>query len=217
LEREPGSDHPALIAAVKCDSTYQTWTDAAVANEHRPMGCVTWYEAMAFCAWDGGYLPPEAEWNYAATGGDQQRAFPWSIPSRSLTIDGAHASYRDGTNCVGDGVAGCAVIDLVAVGTKPMGGGRWGQSDLAGNVNEWMLDWYADPYASVCTDCADLTPGSLRVFRGGGFDHGNPALRASSAVTFTGEPRPRHRSSLREECAVKNRQEEVVREPYIKG
>lgn len=163
------TDTPALVAAIKCDSTYQTWTDVPAANEHRPMNCITWYEAMAFCAWDGGYLATEAEWNYAATGGDQQRAYPWSNPAGSLTpLDGSHASYFDGTNCIGDGVAGCGVTDLVAVGTKPLGDSRWGQSDLAGNVFEWTLDWYAT-YTSACTNCADLTATPYRVIRGGSF------------------------------------------------
>ena len=170
------TDKAALVAAVKCNSTYQTWTDTPAANEHRPMNCITWYEAMAFCAWDGGYLATEAEWNYAATGGDQQRAYPWSNPASSTALDGSHASYNDGANCVGDGVAGCALTDLVAVGTKPSGDGRWGQSDLAGNVWEWTLDWYAT-YISACTDCANLVAASYRVARGGGFDSGAANLR----------------------------------------
>jgi formylglycine-generating enzyme required for sulfatase activity len=168
----------ALIAAVKCDSTYQTWTDTPAANEHRPMNCINWYEAMAFCAWDGGYLPTEAEWNYVAAGGDQQRAYPWSSPAGILaSLDGSHASYYDGTNCVGDGAAGCTMNDLVVVGTKPAGDGRWGQSDLAGNVWEWTLDWYAN-YENPCTDCAEFTAGSVRVLRGGSFSNLADSLRA---------------------------------------
>jgi len=163
------TDKAALVAAVKCNSTYQTWTDTPGANEDRPMTCVTWYEGMAFCAWDGGYLATEAEWNYAATGGAEQRAYPWSIPAGALTpLDGAHASYSDGTNCVGDGTAGCSVADLVAVGTKPAGDGHWGQSDLAGNVLEWTLDSY-ESYVNPCTDCADLTAALDRAVHGGSF------------------------------------------------
>src|SRR5215510_9585853 len=64
-----GDDTVALKNQVKCSSTYQTWTDAPGINENKPMNCVTWYEAMAFCIWDGGYLPTEAEWSYAAMGG----------------------------------------------------------------------------------------------------------------------------------------------------
>src|SRR5262249_32957718 len=81
----------------------------------------------------------------------------------------AHASYGDGTgtNCFGDGMAGCALTDLVAVGSKPLGDGRWGQSDLSGNVFEWTLDWSVDPYANPCTDCAYLTATDSRVLRGG--------------------------------------------------
>jgi len=186
------ADKAALIAAVKCSSTYPTWTDTPAANEHRPMNCVTWYEAMAFCAWDGGYLATEAEWNYAATGGDQQRAYPWSSPAGSLTrLDGSHASYYDGTNCVGDGTAGCTLTDLVAVGTKPLGDGRWGQSDLAGNVFEWTLDWYAT-YVIPCTNCADATPALYRVIRGGSFNSDTPTLRVGYRDYYIPTNRPNY-------------------------
>lgn len=168
-------DTGTLTTAVKCNVTFQTWTDTPGASEHRPMNCITWFEAMAFCAWDGGYLPSEAEWNYAATGGEQQRAYPWA----TLTIDGSHASYYDGTNCVGDGLAGCAATDLVPVGTKPDGDGRWNQSDLAGNVAEWTLDWLS-VYPSPCVDCARVASGADRVTRGGNYGESTFYMRTGT-------------------------------------
>lgn len=177
------TDTAALVSAVKCSAAFQTWTDAPAANERRPMNCITWYEAMGFCVWDGGYLPTEAEWNYAATGGDQQRAYPWSSPPGSLTLDSSYASYNDGTNCLGDGMAGCAVTDLVPVGTRTAGDGRWGQSDLAGNVLEWMLDWYA-PYVNKCENCVNLTAAMAKVIRGGSFLKDPSILRTGYRGSF---------------------------------
>ncbi len=172
-----------LVAAVKCDATFPMWTDSPGANESRPMNCITWYEAMAFCIWDGGYLPTEAEWNYAATGGSEQRAYPWSNPAGSTVLEGARASYYDGTNCLGDGAAGCAVTDLIRVGSKgPLGEGRWEQADLAGNVWEWTLDW-VETYEISCMDCARVSSGTRRVIRGGGFNTEEPSLRAGSRLS----------------------------------
>jgi formylglycine-generating enzyme required for sulfatase activity len=150
-----------------------TWTDAPGNNENLPINCVTWYEAMAFCAWDGGYLPTEAEWNYAAAGGNEQRAYPWSTPPGDTGIDGSRASY----GCNADGKTGCSLSDIVPVGSKPAGDGRWGQSDLGGNVYELLLDYGVPPYITPCTDCANLQiPASqdgARIMRGGSFG-GNP-------------------------------------------
>lgn len=159
------ADASALTAALKCNPThqYETWTDAPGANENEPIVCVTWYEAMAFCAWDGGFLPTEAEWNYAAAGGSEQRAFPWSSPASSTTIDCSLANFApNGVSCV---VAG--MTDVGA--TSPSGDSLWGQADLGGNASEWTLDWYSKPYLLPCDDCANLNDSGSRVVRGGGF------------------------------------------------
>ena len=163
------TDRAALTAALKCDASLQTWTDAPGADEELPINCVTWYEAFAFCVWDGGFLPTEAEWNFAATGGDEQRAYPWSIPASTLMIDCSYANYD-----------GCGAHPRGVGASSPKGDGKWGQSDLAGNIWEWALDWYATPYSTTaCDGCADLTTNVRRVNRGGGFSFPSSQLRSA--------------------------------------
>jgi formylglycine-generating enzyme required for sulfatase activity len=178
------ADKAALLAALKCDTKFQSWTDAPAANENRPINCISWFEAMAFCAWDGGFLPTEAEWNYAAAGGSEQRAFPWSSPAGSTAID----STRAATQCTGDGLAGCTLADLLAVGTKPAGDGRFGQSDLAGNVQEWVLD-FGNLYANPCSDCASLVSNQTRIIRGGNFHFASDEARTGVRGGFPPEQR----------------------------
>jgi formylglycine-generating enzyme required for sulfatase activity len=162
-------DTASLKTSLKCYSGYQTWTDTPGTNESKPANCLDWSTAFAFCAWDGGRLPTEAEWNYAASGGSEQRYYPWSSPPTSTTIDDSYAVYNCGGTC-----------SIQNVGSKsPKGDGTWGQSDLAGNVWEWTLDWYADPYPMPCNNCADLTVASLRVIRGGSFGDVASGLRSA--------------------------------------
>jgi formylglycine-generating enzyme required for sulfatase activity len=179
------ADTAALAAAVSCDPTYQMWTSSPGANEAQPMNCLNWYVAMAFCIWDGGYLPTEPEIGYAQAGGAEQRAYPWSNPPPDLTIDATYASFYidDLTQCCGDGSPGCGATDIVAVGTHPAGDGRWGHADLGGNVAEWVLDYGQAGYVVPCNDCAYLTPTSTRVVRGGSFHITRMNLRSGQGQT----------------------------------
>ncbi len=186
-------DRATLVAEVKCDSELQMWTDARGANETRPMNCVALFQAIAFCTWDGGFLPTEAEWNYAAAGGNEQRVYPWSAPPTATELSLTHASYFDGTDCVGDGRPGCEQSDIIEVGRRPRGDGKWGQSDLAGNLAEWTLD-SSRPYETPCNDCS-LLPGAMRQsVRGGSHRTGSTSLRSGtrdynfnvSAVNYIG-------------------------------
>ncbi|WP_233561202.1 formylglycine-generating enzyme family protein [Sorangium cellulosum] len=142
----------ALRRALKCHAVLPTWTDEPGEHEQKPINCVNWYVAFAFCAWDRGRLPTLAEWTYAAVGGAEQRTYPWSNPSGSNNIDHDHAVFGCGGN------EACEFSDIMPVGSKsPLGDGRWMQADLAGNLWEWTLDWHADEYPSECEDCANLT------------------------------------------------------------
>lgn len=154
----------ALMSALKCNGTYETWRDTMGGNESLPINCVSWHVAFAFCIWDGGRLPTESEWNYAAAGGTEQRKYAWPDAEG---IDANHAVY----NCRGDGSApnSCAFGDILKVGSKsPTGDGRWQHADLTGSVWEWTLDWF-DAYVAPCNNCAKIDTGTNRVIRGGGW------------------------------------------------
>lgn len=157
------ADRASVDTALDC-SDQATWTPTAGANEKKALNCINWYEAQAFCIWDGGFLPTEAEWNNAATGGTEQRALPWSVPADSVTIDPTFAVYS--TTEVGD------------VGQRPGGDGRYGHADLAGNVWEWTVENYASPYVGgPCVNCALDDGGASRTVRGGGFQDAVNELR----------------------------------------
>ncbi len=154
---EPGwaASDDALIAPTDAnlDGCYglSFWTTAPGGNENLPINCVNWYEAYAFCIWDGGFLASEAEWEYAAAGGSEQRLFPWgsSSPGRSSQYAIFDCIYPD-PYCQNN----CNII--APVGSAPLGAGRWGQLDLEGEVAQWTLDWYDLAYSDPCIDCANL-------------------------------------------------------------
>ncbi|MCL2450647.1 MAG: formylglycine-generating enzyme family protein [Polyangiaceae bacterium] len=148
-------------------AAYSSWTPSASSHETLPVDCVTWYEAYAFCIWDGGFLPSEAEAEYAGAGGDEQRQYPWGSTdpgtANQYAIYGCY--YPNNTEeglCAGSS-------NLAPVGTAKAGVGRWGQLDLAGEVAYWNLDVLAAKYLDPCVDCARLDYPMARTLRGGGF------------------------------------------------
>ncbi|MFW5739502.1 MAG: SUMF1/EgtB/PvdO family nonheme iron enzyme [Myxococcota bacterium] len=170
----------SLSALLHCDASRATWTATPGGREQLPVNCVNSYEPFAFCAWDGGRLPTEAEWELAAAGGSENRLFPWGdeIPSTNT------ATY----DCTYDGVIACSIDDLVPVGGLPSGRSRWGHYDLAGNAGEWVFDTYAADWYSTsgatCVDCANASSSNARVGRGGSAFSQVDYLRATARSSF---------------------------------
>jgi sulfatase modifying factor 1 len=178
-------------ANLACDPNFATWAPYSSAQENLPINCVNSWESYAFCIWDGGFLPSEAEWEYAAAGGSQQREYPWGSAAPGTACPGTGCQYAIYNCDYPNGSGTCSAVGNIApVGTATLGAGLWGQLDLAGELWEWNLDWSAN-YAA-CTDCADFTATSQpnRVFRGGNFINDSsdllPPSRYGNTPTYRG-------------------------------
>jgi formylglycine-generating enzyme required for sulfatase activity len=137
-----------------------TYTTDPGSREQHPITCVSWDDAIAFCAWDGGRrLPTEAEWERAARGTDATR-YAWGDDvSCSKAVFGGSSQQQQCPNHVGQ--------TPKAVGSTPLGVSAEGAFDLTGNAWEWVNDWFG-PYASdEVTDPTGPDTGSVRVLRGG--------------------------------------------------
>ena len=146
------------VAAGKCPAPAQTKSATRPAYYGAgqyadfPVIYVSWQEARTYCQWAGGDLPSEAQWERAARDSDG-RLYPWG----SAAPDCKLANF-----------AGCNG-DTLAVGSNPGGASPYGVLDLAGNVYEWVLDWYqADYYqAAPAQNPPGPASGTQRVLRGG--------------------------------------------------
>jgi formylglycine-generating enzyme required for sulfatase activity len=132
---------------------------------NRPVTGVSWFEAAAYCAWAGGRLPTEAEWERAARGPKSSR-FPWG-DEPALDPSWANYRHRDSPG------------SPTPVGVFPAGNSTEGISDLLGNVWEWCTDWYGEYSEETAEDPAGPPNGKYRVMRGGSWNNDPQYVRVS--------------------------------------
>jgi formylglycine-generating enzyme required for sulfatase activity len=185
--------------------------DAQKRAEH-PINCVAWAQAGEYCKAQGKRLPTEAEWELAARGADGRR-YPWGAEKPSHELVNAC-----GPECVEwklgrkmdliTGFDGDLPIfralypttdgwpDTAPVGSYPKGAAPGGVEDMAGNVWEWVADWYGPFGVAPQVDPEGQKGGVLKTVRGGSWAasryisvaaalrHGEPPLKTSFAIGF---------------------------------
>ncbi len=145
----------------------ENWEDQKL-YPNRPVVGVSWYEAAAYCAWAGGRLPTEAEWERAARGPLSAR-YPWG---NHPPLDHSRANYE------------MAVGDTTPVGLYPAGNSVEGLCDMLGNVWEWCSDWYRE-YSEAGQDNPTGPPsGEEKIVRGGSWVFSPRIVRVSDRFRY---------------------------------
>ena len=142
---------------------------------------VDWGQASAFCKWMGKQLPTEAQWGAAARGTDD-RTYPWGNDAPTCDL----AEYAPTTNmpCSEDGGA-----PPYAAGKREAGRSPYGAYDMAGNLDEWVADWYAPVSSLSAQQIVDGGPssGTFKIVKGGGAFDPAVLLRIASRIPIVSD------------------------------
>jgi formylglycine-generating enzyme required for sulfatase activity len=163
-------DAGACEAPTTCDWGDPTYEDVSKASH--PVVCVDWFGAQAYCEWAGARLPTEAEWEYAARGPDGN-TYPWGNDTPTCEL----AQYDE---CLGD---------TVAVDSLPRGASWCEALGMAGNVWEWVADWYGDYSSAAQTNPTGPETGDYKVLRGGSWPYLSDYVRSAFRLRLPPLPR----------------------------
>jgi formylglycine-generating enzyme required for sulfatase activity len=159
-------------------------TDAFAAY---PVINISWFDADAYCRWRGARLPTEAEWEMAARWDPASGVtldYPWDN-----VFDPERLNYCDSSCALGNGdpAHDDGWPQAAPVGSFPLGASPLGLVDMAGNVAEWVADWYSATYYEVSPAQNPTGPesGTERVVRGAAWGVANPdSFRSTVRVRF---------------------------------